>query len=356
MPFDVSFPDGPVAPEQLAALAGLRWVSDAEAGITRVPAAEGFSYLYPDRRPVRKKAHLQRIAALAIPPAWEEVWICRDPDGHLQATGRDAKGRKQYVYHEGWGEISNLAKFARMQAFGEALPGIREAVRDELRTNGPTLRKISALVVALLDRTCARVGNEEYVRTNRSYGLSTLRRRHVTVEAGRIELRFRAKGGLERVLRVEDRALARVLKKCTDRPGRRLFRYRNGTGGWEDLESDQVNDFLREIAGEAFTAKDFRTWKASAMVAGELYRVRTEAAGADRDTREALVRAAVDHAAEALGNTRTICRTYYTHPALIEAFEEGLFAEAVNGFRPGKRKWIDEDEQVLLRVLRHFGV
>src|SRR5690606_13777178 len=191
--------------------------------------------------------------------------ICRSADGHLQATGRDDRGRKQYVYHERWGEISNLAKFARLHAFGRALPVIRAEVREAIREDEPTLRKMCAVLVALLDRTYARIGNEEYVRANRSFGLSTLRRQHAVVEGGCVRLKFTAKGGLERDLTVDDPDLVRVLQESLERRGRRLFRYRDGRR-WKDLESDAVNEFLHEVAGEAFTAKDFRTWKASALM------------------------------------------------------------------------------------------
>lgn len=354
MPATIRIPVGETSPAELAKLAGLRYVRDTEAGIGRRARSDGFAYFYPDGRPVRKKGHLERIAELAIPPAWEEVWICRSDDGHVQATGRDARGRKQYVYHERWSEISNLAKFARLHGFGRTLPGIRAAVREAIEEDEPTLRKMCAVLVALLDRTFARIGNEEYVRANHSFGLSTLRRRHVTVNGSCAELSFQAKGGMERLLRVDDPGLVRVLSACAERRGRRLFRYQDEDGRWVDLESDEVNDFLRDVAGEDFTAKDFRTWKASALVAGDLYRRRREGADADEEGRAAIVREAVDQAAESLGNTRSVCRTYYTHPVLVESFEEGSFMEAVDGFRPADRKWLDEDEQVLLRVLRHF--
>jgi DNA topoisomerase I len=345
-------PEGGCSPRELAELAGLRYVGDTEAGITRTRSGSGFQYGYPNGRPVRKEAHLERISALAIPPAWAEVWICRTPDGHLQATGRDDRGRKQYIYHERWGEISNLAKFARMHAFGRTLPTIRRFVWDALDEAEPTLRKTCATLVALLDHTYARIGNEEYVRANRSFGLSTLRRKHLTVNGRSVRVSFAAKGGEERSFTVDDPRLARILRAGMESRGYRVFRYADEEGRLKDLGADQVNDFLREIAGEAFTAKDFRTWKASALVAGELFRRREEAA--DEEAREEIVREAIDLAAEKLGNTRSVCRMYYTHPTVIESFQDGSFAEAMDGFRPVRRKWLDHDEQVLLRLLRHF--
>jgi DNA topoisomerase-1 len=346
-------PDGERTPAELAALAGLRHVRDAEAGITRRVVDEGFSYFYPDGRPVRGRDHLSRIEELAIPPAWDEIWICRRADGHLQATGRDAKGRKQYVYHERWMEISNRVKFGRLHAFGRALPVIRAAVRDALRKEDATLRKMSAVLVALLDRTYARIGNEEYVRANGSFGLSTLRRKHAAVEGRRVLLTFPAKGGAERVLTVKHPPLVRIIEAGIERPGHRLFRYREN-GRWRDLEADQVNEFLGDIVSEDFTAKDFRTWKASALMAGDLYEHREACSDPDPDTRAQVIRDAVSRVAEALGNTAAVCRTYYIHPVLIESFEDGSFQAAVEGFAPARRAWLDDHEQVLLRVLRHF--
>ena len=346
-------PDGERTPAELAEAAGLRHVRDADAGITRRVVGEDFSYFYPDGRPVRKRDHLRRIEALVIPPAWDEIWICPGADGHLQATGRDARGRKQYVYHERWSEISSLVKFGRLQSFGRALPVIRAAVRDALRKEDATLRKMCAVLVALLDRTYARIGNEEYERANGSFGLSTLRRKHATVEDRRVHLAFPSKGGAERVLTVKHPPLVRIIEAGIERPGHRLFRYREN-GRWRDLDSDQVNEFLRDTVSEEFTAKDFRTWKASALMAGHLYEHREACADGDEDARTQVVRDAMGRVAEALGNTPAVCRTYYVHPVLIESFEEGSFRAAVEGFSPTRRKWLDNDEQVLLRVLRHF--
>lgn len=343
-------------PSELAEFAGLRYVLDTEAGIRRASGPNGFEYRYPNGRPVRKKAHLERISALAIPPAWSDVWICRSADGHLQATGRDDRERKQYVYHEFWGEVSNLAKFARLHAFGRVLPNVRGTVQEALKDQEPTLRKACAALVALLDRTYARIGNEEYVRSNQSFGLSTLRRKHVTLEGRRAHIVFPAKGGEERSYTITDPGLVRILRDNVECRGYRIFRYVGDDGRLKDLDASRVNGFLGDIAGEDFTAKDFRTWKASAMVAGELFRRHTSGGAelSDQDARAEIVREAIDAAAEALGNTRSVCRTYYTHPVVIQSFEAGTFGEAVNGFRPVRRKWLDEDEQVLLRVLRHF--
>ncbi len=345
---------GRAAPPDLAEVAGLRYVKDSEAGITRRSSGEAFTYYYPGGRSVKKVAHLDRISALAIPPAWTEVWICRSADGHLQATGRDDRERKQYLYHERWSEVSNLAKFARLHAFGQALPGIRAAVSEAMDEKEPTLDKMCATLVTLLDQTHARVGNEEYARTNRSFGLSTLRRKHVVAKGSRIRLDFPAKGGEERSYTVDDPRLVRTLKSCMARRSGQLFRYVADDGRLKDLDSEQVNDYLREVARDDFTAKDFRMWRASALVAGELFTHREAASKGDDETRASIVRDALDLAAEELGNTRAVLRAYYAHPALVEAFETGSFGEAVDGFKPGRRKWLDSDEQILLRVLRHF--
>ena len=348
-------PAGRCEPADLAELADLRYVSDEEAGMTRTLGDDGPEYRYPDGRPVRKTAHLDRIEALAIPPAWTDVWICRWADGHLQATGRDDRERKQYVYHERWEEVSSLAKFSRLHAFGRKLPGVRRTVHEALRDAEPTLRKACAALVALLDYTHARIGNEEYVRSNQSFGLSTLRRKHVAFEGRTARLTFPAKGGEERSFTIDDPDLVRMLEAQVERRGYRIFRYRNDDGRLRDLSAEKVNDFLREVTGEAFTAKDFRTWKASALVAGELFRSLGQAeALLDEEARAEVLRRAIDLAAEALGNTRSVCRNYYIHPVVVAAFETGSFAEAVEGFRPANRKWLDDDEQVLLRVLRHF--
>jgi DNA topoisomerase-1 len=342
-------PNAAVPPEELAHLARLRYVSDEESGFARERNGSGFVYVNPRGRRVRQRRQLKRIEELAIPPAWRDVWICQFAKGHLQATGRDSRQRKQYIYHPRWREISNLVKFWRLWHFGRTLPALRRAVARDLRKKGLKRERVLAGVVGLLDATSTRVGNEEYVQQNNSYGLTTLRDRHVTVGRGSVEIRFVGKGGFRKEAVIDDKTLMRLLKECRAVRGAHLFQYRDDAGKSRAIGAADVNDYLREITGREFTAKDFRTWKASALVAGKLYEYRD----LDRlSKRRRILKTAVDDAAASLGNTPTIAKKYYIHPGLLESYQDGTFAELFGRFRPRRKALFSHEEQVLARFLQ----
>jgi DNA topoisomerase-1 len=310
----------PADPLQSAVVAGLRYVRDDEPGITRVPTGKGFRYLSPDGKPVSDKAELRRINSLAIPPAWTNVWICPSPSGHLQAVGRDAKGRKQYRYHSAYREVRDQTKFGRMLAFGSALPKIRRRVEEDLKLPGLPKNKVLATVVRLLETTCMRVGNDEYARENSSFGLTTLQDKHVDISGSKLRFHFRGKSGQQQEIELNDARLAKIVRNCRDIPGYELFQYIDDDSGHCRIDSADVNAYLREITGEDFTAKDFRTWGGTGYAA-----LAFEDLGACESETEARknVVAAVKVVAEKLGNRPATCRKYYIHPAVIEAYIEG---------------------------------
>lgn len=337
--------------EALAAFAQLRYVSDQDSGFSRERNGGGFHYLDGRGRRVQDAGHVARFEQLAIPPAWREVWICRFAKGHLQATGRDSRKRKQYVYHERWSEVSNLAKFLRLEAFGKVLPGLRRTIARDLRGNTLSRRRVLAGVVGVLDATSIRVGNEEYVTQNGSYGVTTLRDRHVTVGRGSVELRFVGKGGFRKQAIVDDKALVRLIKQARAVPGARLFQYRDDEGKAVVVTAADVNAYLNEVTGEPFTAKDFRTWKASAQAAGTLYEYRD----LDRlSKRKRILKTVVDDAAATLGNTPTVCKSYYIHPGLLASYQDGTFSEHFRRFKARRVKGFSASEQVLLQFLRKW--
>ena len=308
--------------------AGLVYTSDDEPGIRRVRRGKGFAYLDPDGRPVRDAATIDRIRALAIPPAWEDVWICARPRGHLQATGRDARGRKQHRYHDRWREIRDAGKFDRMAGFGKALPRIRRRVRDDLRREGLPKEKVVATIVRLLETTFARVGNEEYAKQNNSFGLTTLRNRHVDVRGSTVHFLFKGKSGVEVAVGVTDRRVARVIRRCEDLPGQHLFQYLDADGDRKTVTSDDVNEYLRDAAGGDYSAKDFRTWAGTVLAACAL----REAASFESETEaRRKVVAAIDRVARKLGHTRAVCRKAYVHPAVIAAYMAGQPLEGNEG-------------------------
>lgn len=298
----------------------------------------------------------ERIESLAIPPAWERVWICRDPEGHLQATGYDARGRKQYRYHPRWMEMRNEAKFAELAAFGAALPRIRRRVRRDLRRNEMVRERVLACVVRLLDRSCVRVGNAEYARDNESFGLTTIRNRHVAVEEDEVVLQFRAKSGVERWASVKSGRVASVVRRCAELPGQELFCFLDDEGRTRDVESGHVNDYLREISGGAFTSKHFRTWGGSVIAAESLRALGSGGPGlSDRELKRREV-AAIDEAAEQLGNTRAVCRKYYVHPLLFAADADGSLAAAFEeAERASRPRGLRAAERALLRLLTARG-
>ena len=303
--------------------AGLRYVTDGLPGITRRRAGSGWIYFEPDGTRIRDAEKRRRLNALAIPPAWTDVWICPDPDGHIQATARDARGRKQYRYHADYRAARDRSKFRRMTEFSETLPQLRERIERDLR--GPELsrRQILATVIRLLDRTLIRVGNDEYARQNRSFGLTTLRRRHVEVKGATLRFSFRGKSGIEHDLSITDRRLARIVQRCQDLPGTEMFQYVDAFGRRQAVSSDDVNERLRELSGRDITAKDFRTWGGTMHAAIAL---RTMGPAASRREADRNIVRAIDVVAERLGNTRAVCRKYYVHPAILEAYLLGRTA------------------------------
>src|SRR5947208_6689150 len=308
---------------EAAARAGLRYVTDGVPGIRRQRVGRGWIFFAPDGLRIKDVAERARIEGLVVPPAWSEVWICPDPRGHIQATARDARGRKQYRYHPRYREARDKSKFGRMLEFSEMLPEIRERVERDLRARDLTRRQILATVVMLLDKTLIRVGNDEYARENRSFGLTTLRGRHLQIKGAKLQFSFRGKSGVDHAVAITDRRLARIIQQCQDLPGQELFKYLDASGKRQTISSDDVNAYLREITGRDLTAKDFRTWAGTMLAARELFRL-----GPAKSRREAernMIRA-VDAVAKRLGNTRAVCRKYYVHPGLVRAYLQGLTA------------------------------
>ena len=304
-----------------ARAAGLRYVSDARPGIGRERRGDGFVYRTAEGEQVSDERQLERIRKLAIPPAWTEVWICPYPNGHLQASGRDARGRKQYRYHARWREVRDETKYGRMIAFAEALPAIRRQVEEDLQLKGLPRRKVVATVVRLLETTFIRIGNSEYVKQNQSFGLTTLRDRHVEIEGSRLRFSFRGKAGKQHTVDVTDRRLASIVKRCQDLPGYELFQYVDDQGERQTVDSADVNEYLREVSAQDFTAKDFRTWAGTVLAALALQEFETF--DSQTQCRKNIVRA-VEGVARQLGNTPAICRKSYVHPAVIDAYQEGL--------------------------------
>jgi DNA topoisomerase-1 len=307
-------------PAESAEEAGLRYVTDAGPGIRRRRAGRGFTYLAPDGGRLADAEQLAWIRSLAIPPAWTDVWICTSRRGHLQATGRDARGRKQYRYHPKWRAVRDEAKYGRMIAFGEALPAIRRRVDADLRRSGLPRERVLAAVVRLLEKTRLRVGNPEYARDNQSYGLTTLRDHHAEVGSTRIRFHFRSKGGKVSDVELSDARLARIVGRCQDLPGQELFAYLDEEGEVRLIGSSDVNDYLREISGQDFTAKDFRTWSGTVLAAWALHEL--EAVDTEAQAKRNVVRA-VEEVAEWLGNTPAVSRASYVHPAVIDAYLDG---------------------------------
>jgi DNA topoisomerase-1 len=309
---------------------GLVYVSDSDPGIRRRRRGKGFYYLTPGKQLLRKKGVLRRIASLAVPPAYEDVWICTNARGHIQATGRDAAGRKQYRYHPRWREQRDLAKFDRMIDFGSALPKLRRRLRHDLALRGLPREKVLAVIVSMLDSTRARIGNPEYARQN-SFGLSTLRNRHVQfVRDGRALLRFRGKGGVRHDIVVNDRRLAGIVKRCQELPGQALFQYVGDDGKRCPVDSGEVNDYLRETMGGEFTAKDFRTWGATTKAVVLLSRLRDARGRSERACKGEIARV-VERVARELHNTPAVCRNSYINPAVFEAWRTGYLKQVVSG-------------------------
>lgn len=336
-------------PVETAKAAGLRYVTDASPGIWRKRVGKNFRYIGPDGKPISDPTELQRIKSLGIPPAWTNVWICTKPNGHIQATGRDAKGRKQYRYHPRWREVRDETKYDRMIVFAENLPGLRKRIAHDLSLSGLPREKLLATLVRLLDTTLIRVGNEEYARENNSYGLTTMRNEHVDVSGAKVEFHFRGKSGKEHVIDVKDRQLAKIVRRCQELPGHELFEYIDEKGELRRVESSDVNDYLQEVTGQSFTAKDFRTWGGTVVVTRSLQ----EIGGFDTQTQaKKNVVQAIKEAAQDLGNTPAICRKCYVHPAITDAYMNGSLLNFLKQYaeqekKPSKDRLHPEESVVL---------
>jgi DNA topoisomerase-1 len=333
-------------PAAAARDAGLRYTPDDVPGIRRQRAGKGWRYLDPDGAPIRDAAMLDRIRAIVIPPAWTDVWINPHPRGHIQATGRDARGRKQYRYHPKWRATRDETKFTRMIAFGEALPGIRDRVEQDLALPDLPREKVLATVVRLLDESLIRVGNAEYARDNGSYGLTTLRNRHVDIEGATLHFAFRGKSGKRHEVDVQDLRVARIVRRLQDLPGQRLFQYVDAAGDRHEVGSEDINIYLRDIADQAFTAKDFRTWAGTVLAARILREIGPEETAS---ARSANIITAIDAVAGRLGNTRAVCRAAYVHPAVLLGYEDGCLCRFTRHSRHAAG--LDPDETWTLAYL-----
>ena len=318
--------DLPSDPVESAEEAGLRYASDTSPGIGRRRAGRGFTYIGVDGKRIRDPGQLERIRALAIPPAWTDVWISPTRRGHIQATGRDARGRKQYRYHPRWHTVRDEVKYGRMVAFAAVLPTIRERTEADLRRQGLPREKILATVVRLLEGTMIRVGNDEYARDNDSYGLTTMEDDHAQVSKGRVVFRYRGKSGKEHEATLDDPRLARIVRRCQELPGQRLFQYEDEDGTIREVDSADVNAYLREISGEPFTAKDFRTWAGTVLACMALQEF--SAFDSETEAKKNVVEA-VKRVAERLGNTPAVCRSSYIHPVILDSYLDGSMLESL---------------------------
>lgn len=313
-------------PELSADEAGLRYVNDSQPGITRHGAGTGYFYRTPDGERITDKQAIQRITSLAIPPAWTDVWICVSPHGHLQATGRDARNRKQYRYHPKWREIRDETKYEHMIAFGAALPSIRDRVASDLGKQGLPREKVLAAIVRLLETTLIRIGNDQYAKENKSFGLTTMRDRHADISGSSVTFTYEGKSGIEHEVVLHDKRLATIVKRCQDLPGQELFQYVDEDGERQSIDSGDVNAYLKDISGEDFTAKDFRTWAGTVLAAESL--AGFEAVDSDASAKQNVVKA-IESVASRLGNTAAICRKCYVHPAIIDAYLDGHTVDTV---------------------------
>ena len=316
----------PTEPVEAAKSAGLRYVTDDKPGFARQRSGKEFRYLDSNGKQLRDKDHLARIKSLVIPPAWTDVWICPSANGHLQATGRDARGRKQHRYHRRWRETRDETKFTRMIAFAKALPKIRKRVATDLKLPGRPRNKVLGAVVKLLEVSLIRVGNDEYARDNKSYGLTTMRDHHVEVSGHRMRFNFRGKHGKKHAIDISDPRLAKIVKECQDLPGQEIFQYIDDDGTQQDVKSEHVNEYLREITGQDFTAKDFRTWAGTVLAAMALREL--EKFDTQTQAKKNVLRA-IEAVAERLGNTPAICRKCYVHPMVLDAYMDGALLETL---------------------------
>lgn len=313
-------------PEQVAEDAGLRYVSDDQPGYSRKPRGKKFLYFDTAGKRIKDEPRILRLNRLAIPPAYRDVWICPSPNGHLQATGLDDRGRKQYRYHERWRAERDENKYEKMVVFGQALPKIRRRLARDLKRRGLPREKVLATVVQLLEKTFIRIGNEEYAKENKSFGLTTLRNRHVDVKGGTVRFQFRGKSGVEHDIDVDDRRVAKIVRKMQELPGQEVFQYLDENGEKHRVISDDVNQYLHDITGEDFTAKDFRTWAGTVMAAMAL---QSQELFENKSQAKKNVKAAIGAVAKMLGNTPTVCRKCYVHPAVLETYLDGSLIEGL---------------------------
>ena len=339
----------PLEPIEAAVAAGLHYINPEGIGIRRLPSGRGFAYREMGGKLVRDEATLARIRSLAIPPAYRDVWISKDTKDHIQAVGRDARGRKQYRYHAEWKTVRDAAKYGKLLLFAQVLPQIRARVERDLALPGLPKEKVLAAVVRLLERTLARVGNEQYAKTNKSFGLTTLRNRHVRVKGGQIVFDFRGKHGIHRHIDLEDKKLARIVKKCQELPGQALFGYLDDDGTARSIASEDVNAYLREITGEEITAKDFRTWAGTKLAVVALRHIGgSKGKGAAKKN----VLRAVEGVAKLLGNTAAICRKCYIHPAVLDGYVDGKLEALLKRERAKARRGLGAEEVALVQFLK----
>ncbi|WP_299821643.1 DNA topoisomerase IB [uncultured Pontibacter sp.] len=338
-------------PTKSAAGAGLRYTSDSKPGYSRKKAGKGFQFLDENGEKIADEKTLERLNALVIPPAWTEVWICKSPKGHLQVTGRDDKGRKQYIYHPQWQKARSLTKFGRMISFGKSLPVLREQIEKDISSRQLNRRKVTALVLSLMDNALIRIGNRHYAKSNQSYGLTTLRDRHVKIDGSSIKFAFKGKKGVEHDIDLKDRRLARLVKQCRDIPGYDLFQYYDENGERQTLESGDVNEYLREATKYDFTAKDFRTWGGTVRMVECLENVIEDNPDLDK---EKSIREAVKQVAKGLGNTPSVCTKYYIHPEVVNLFREDKLLRYLqkHDAETPKTKNLSGTEELVLKMLQ----
>ncbi len=334
----------------------LRYVKAGEPGISRVRSGSGFSYRL-DGKPVRDKVTLKRIRALVLPPAWNEVWICKDADGHMQATGVDQRGRKQYRYHAAWNELRSQTKFFQLYELGKALPAIRERVSADLAKPGLPEEKVLAALVSIMQETGIRIGSSAYEKLYGSFGLSTLKDKHVKISGASIRFSFRGKKGVAQELSLKSRRLASIVRRCREIPGDELFQYLDAEGQRRSIDSGRVNGYIKEISGGHFTAKDFRTWTGSLAALQAFREIGCDAAGATETRRN--INTALDAVSRHLGNTRTVCRKYYVHPAILELYECNRLEAALKRLDAEPElegDGLSKEEEVLMQIIgRHIG-
>ena len=340
--------------EDAAVAANLLYVKDSEPGITRIKKGKGFAY-YLQRKPVKAQKEINRIRKLAIPPAWLNVWICPLENGHIQATGLDLRKRKQYRYHEMWNKLRNETKFHRLYEFGKILPQLRLKLENDLALKELSQQKVLATVISLMERTYIRVGNNEYEKANGSYGLTTLKDKHVAINGEKMIFTFKGKKGVEQNISLKNKKLARMVKQCRDIPGKELFQYYDADGNRKSIDSGMVNQYIKDVSGYDCSAKDFRTW-AGSVHALQAFRSLGEALTATESKKNIL--SALDEVSKKLGNTRTVCKKYYVHPALIQLYEannlSGYLKELDMLEEPDNKSGLTAEEKVLMKILKQF--